>query len=802
MTTTAAELRRPEAGSAGHLAGPVSARTGPLDQASAEEVLAVVSRLPMVSEIPPKRRGSRLRAVRDVLAGLQEQPGSGWQQRWLAVGGNRGTRWLDEIVADDPRTAATKRSEMTCAVSLLMVARVVLPDYGCFSHFRPRHLYAWVRQQHQPEVFAQLEQAASDLGMQPPQAHDALNAIARAVLHTGRDPDQITAEDLYAQRGKGGQDGRDTWTGVNGGWDLLAHIGVIPDRLSPHAGRGRLGQVPIEVMVDSYQIRNQPVRDLLIRYLAERAPALDYASLRNLATALAGRFWADIEQHHPGLSALRLPPQVAEAWKQRLRTYTARDGSIRTRKDYQHILSAVRGFYLDIQEWAHEDPSWAEWAAPSPIRRGDLAGMAKARRKTISEMHQRVRERLPHLQHLADSAASHRGATARLLAAASIAPVGHEFSVDGVTYRRAIWKSHLRQPSRSRGRVLAEDTRTGEITDVTQAEDDAFWSWAVIETLRHTGVRIEELLEVTQLAIVSYRLPGTGETIPLLQIVPSKSNEERLLLVSPELASVLAAVVKRQRDDNDGTIRLVARYDPHEKVTGPPLPHLFQRKVSWRPAVIGPGQVINLINDAIGRAGITSPDGQPLRYTAHDFRRLFTTEAVTGGLPVHIAAKILGHHGITTVESYVAVFQDDLIRAYRTFLDKRRSLRPEAEYREPTEEEWREFEEHFEKRKLEIGTCGRPYGTPCAHEHACIRCGMLRPDPAARGRLTEIIANLADRIAEARINGWLGEVEGLQASLTHARAKLATIDRTIRNNAPGTTNLGMPAVRTARQETP
>jgi hypothetical protein len=31
------------------------------------------------------------------------------------------------------------------------------------------------------------------------------------------------------------------------------------------------------------------------------------------------------------------------------------------------------------------------------------------------------------------------------------------------------------------------------------------------------------------------------------------------------------------------------------------------------------------------------------------------------------------------------VFQDDLIRTYRAFLDKRRAVRPEAEYREPTE---------------------------------------------------------------------------------------------------------------------
>ena len=65
-------------------------------------------------------------------------------------------------------------------------------------------------------------------------------------------------------------------------------------------------------------------------------------------------------------------------------------------------------------------------------------------------------------------------------------------------------------------------------------------TWAIIETLRHTGIRVEELLELTHLAVVSYKLADTGEVIPLLQIVPSKSNEERLLLINPELASVLA----------------------------------------------------------------------------------------------------------------------------------------------------------------------------------------------------------------------------------------------------------------------
>jgi site-specific recombinase XerD len=37
---------------------------------------------------------------------------------------------------------------------------------------------------------------------------------------------------------------------------------------------------------------------------------------------------------------------------------------------------------------------------------------------------------------------------------------------------------------------------------------------------------------------------------------------------------------------------------------------------------------------------------------------MFATEAVTGGLPVHIAARILGHKTLTTTQAYLAVFQD------------------------------------------------------------------------------------------------------------------------------------------------
>lgn len=771
----------------------VRERVGPVDHLSADEILARVSQLPLVAAVP-RRSGIRLWAVAQVLSWLERHPGDGWQDRWLAGGADRDTQWLDEIVADDPRAPATKRNAMTYGVACLFLGRVVLPGYDFLSRYRSRDLYKWARATFRPDLFARLERAGDELGMQRPQIHDGMTAVTRMVLYTGRDVDQLASEDVHEHREWFYHGLRFADRGVNAAWDLLQHIGVLPAEVSFREST-RLGQHSVPEMVDRYRIRCRPVRNVLVRYLSERAPSLDYASLHGLAGSLAGRFWADIEHHHPDTETLRLPSAVTQAWKQRLKNTTV-GGVSRPRKDYLVVLGRVRSFYLDIQEWAHEDPSWAEWAAPSPVRRSELAGMSKARKKTVSEMHQRVRERLPHLDVLVDSAHSRRVEQARLLGAAKAVGIGGTFHHDGVAYRRTHHKSYLDDPSRQLAKVLIENVDTGDLIDVTNTEDDAFWTWAVIETLRHTGIRIEELMEITHLAIVSYRLPDTGEIVPLLQIVPSKSNEERLLLISPELASVLATIVKRLRDDNDGTIPLVARYDLHEKTTGPPLPHLFQRKRGWRSSVMSPTVIKRMLDDTLARTGLQDAAGQPLRFTPHDFRRMFTTEAVTGGLPVHIAAKLLGHRNLDTVESYMAVFQDDLVRTYRTFLDKRRAQRPETEYREPTDTEWHEFQQHFQLRKVALGDCGRPYGSSCQHEHACLRCSMLRVSPQQRPRLIEIIRNLDDRIGEAKMNGWRGEVEGLQVSLAAAKRKLLNLDRSQqRSHEDGPTDLGMPIIQ-------
>jgi hypothetical protein len=79
---------------------------------------------------------------------------------------------------------------------------------------------------------------------------------------------------------------------------------------------------------------------------------------------------------------------------------------------------------------------------------------------------------------------------------------------------------------------------------------------------------------------------------------------------------------------------------------------------------------------------------------------------------------------------------------------------------------------------------------------------MLRVSPRQRQRLAEIIRNLTERVAEARANGWLGEVQGLQVSLARAKEKLASLDRNLDRSSvrgpSGPTDLGMPIITSTR----
>ena len=260
--------------------------------------------------------------------------------------------------------------------------------------------------------------------------------------------------------------------------------------------------------------------------------------------------------------------------------------------------------------------------------------------------------------------------------------------------------------------------------------------------------------------------------------------------MSAELFSVIAAIVRRHTQDGRA-IPLLSRYDPHERQASSAMPFLFQRKIGTNQEVISPATVVNMLRRRCEELAERHPGFRTACFTPHDFRRLFATDLVNNGLPIHIGAALLGHLNLQTTRGYVAVFNEDVVRHYQEYLERRRGARPDDEYRNVTEQEWREFEEHFDRRKVELGGCMRPYGTSCQHEHSCLRCPMLAINPKMLPRLDEIEDDLLARRARAEHEAWLGEIEGIDLTLAFLRDKRAEAHR-VQQREP--IHLGLPAV--------
>ena len=81
---------------------------------------------------------------------------------------------------------------------------------------------------------------------------------------------------------------------------------------------------------------------------------------------------------------------------------------------------------------------------------------------------------------------------------------------------------------------------------------------------------------------------------------------------------------------------------------------------------------------------------------------------------------------------------------------------------------------------------------PTLHPRACIHCPMLQVNPKMLPRLAEIEKDLLLRRKRAQEGQWLGEVEGIDSTLTFLRAKQAEAARLTKRPL---TDLGIPRPR-------
>ena len=109
----------------------------------------------------------------------------------------------------------------------------------------------------------------------------------------------------------------------------------------------------------------------------------------------------------------------------------------------------------------------------------------------------------------------------------------------------------------------------------------------------------------------------------------SKTDAERLLLVSPELAEVLTAIIFRVRAGK-ASLPLVSAYDVFEQTWSPPMPYLFQRRFGTEDRPLTRSYIRECLV-ATSNAAQIAAGGRPLQWRPHDFRRIFVTDAIRSG---------------------------------------------------------------------------------------------------------------------------------------------------------------------------
>lgn len=751
----------------------------PLTEAAYDKVLDQLQRPPLRPKYE-STQNQRLVGARLILGWLGTFPGASWQERWEASPASDAYKGWHEQLFTWARShgRVPAKTSIGSGMLALISADALRPSLSWIAANPTNRLRPAMASSRDPEGFKRLLVGIPEPEQKAYLGSAALKSIAQIMAAHGGGVDEITVGDLLAlfevKAARKGQTGS-----VRLAYTWLRNRGQFPVNAPTtlHNLASRAGQVGPYALVDRHRIQCRPVRNLLVDYLTERQPAVDYITLRLLADQLAGLFWADLERHHPGIDNLRLAPEVSEAWKARITQKTVpnlrQDGKTEEiavpRKSAASVKLNVRAFYLDIAQWALDEPErWGLWAAPSPVSEADCVAK-KIEREQKARADQRTRERLPVLPALVRTAGRRLKEAKVRLDAILAAPLGSTVTVLGDTFTLSL------TTTRADGKPTRVRDASGARRDLRSEEKQAFFTWATIEILRHTGIRIEELLELSHHSIIRYTLPSTGEVVPLLQIAPSKIDKERLILINPELADVLSALVSRVRRP-DGRIASIRVYDAYEKIWKDPMPVLYQWTSSGEIRGIAMNTVRRGLNDTLRASGILDADGNPLLFQPHDFRRIFITDAILHGLPPHIAQVIAGHDKIDTTMGYAAIYPADAIEAHRAFIARRRSVRPAEEYRAVSPEEWDEFLGHFQRRKLALGECGRAYGTDCAHEHACVRCPVLIVGPDELPRLEEIRDNLCARIAEAEQEGWLGDVEQLSVSLAAANEKIGQLN--------------------------
>ncbi|MGH9307684.1 MAG: tyrosine-type recombinase/integrase [Acidimicrobiales bacterium] len=307
--------------------------------------------------------------------------------------------------------------------------------------------------------------------------------------------------------------------------------------------------------------------------------------------------------------------------------------------------------------------------------------------------------------------------------------------------RRLIFLADLPRLPQPLPRGLAPDTDR-DIMAAVAGLDDPF-ARTGLTLLRATGMRIGELLDLELDCIADFGTHGIWLKVPL-----GKLGTERMVPLDAEPLHALDTWITAR-----GTQRAL-QHARHRR----PADFVFVE----RGRKLGGHRIRQGLRQAVLDAGVTAPDGTPLRVTPHQLRHTFGTALVNAGMGLPALMALLGHVTPDMTLRYAQVASPTVRAGYETAMSKVRAKRPlfvlpaGGATSVPSKIDWLHSE--MLKTRVAHGFCSRELTAgACPYANICEQCDNYVPDPDRAEVITGQLDDIRTLRVDAEQRGWDSE---------------------------------------------
>jgi integrase len=323
--------------------------------------------------------------------------------------------------------------------------------------------------------------------------------------------------------------------------------------------------------------------------------------------------------------------------------------------------------------------------------------------------------------------------------------------------RRLIFDADIPRQPDTLPRALPPDIDATLMDAVAGLDDLA--ARVAITVLRHTGIRIGELLDLEVNHLVDYGASGTWLRVPLAKL----HNERSVPLDDTALEALDEWLSQRQ----------MQRARPH-----PRDGHLADFIFVAKGRRLGPARIQRGFRDAVTATSLLGPDGKPLKVTAHQMRHTWATELANAGMSIQALMTLLGHRSPEMTIRYARLASPALKTAYDQAarqVARRIPVAPTGKPAVPDRVEWLAAE--MLKTRVAHGYCSRDLvAEACAYANICETCPNFATTPEFRPAIEAQLTDVQALRDDAEHRGWATETARHDRVLASLRRHLQHIN--------------------------